>query len=172
MKKNILLLLSIITISCQQTPEKLRYADVERFDNNKIHLTDVEDYYFTLEQILKERRGDLVYVNYWNSYTPYSIELMPALEQLEKEFEGKPFSIINISTDLAMDPFKRHLKISTLKNNYLARNFQNSSFFEEKQIITPRFMLYDKDGNLLDDNAMRPDNENLKETIELLITSL
>ncbi len=171
MKKLSIIYLLLLVISCKNETTPLRYADVAEFSNDVVHLTDASDFYYPLHEILEKHKGNIIYVNYWNSYTPYSIDLMPALEQLEDALSGQAFTIINISTDKAMAPFKRHLKITTLDNNYLARNYDDSNFFKEKQIITPRFMIYDKDGKLIDDNAMRPDNDNLKETLEVLIAN-
>lgn len=170
MKNISFIVLLLLVISCSKKSENLKYADVDTSSNEVLHLTDKEDYYYSFEEMISKNKGNLIYVEFWSSSSLYAMDLMRPLEKLEKDFEGKEFIIVSINVDLIMMPFEKHLSITTLKNNYLARNFPKASFFEDHNFEgLPRFMLFDKNGKIIDSNAMAPDNENLAETLKVLL---
>lgn len=169
MKNLFLLSILLLLVSCKQEPVKqLKYADVDTSTNEVIHLTDADDYYFSLEDVVEMNKGKVIYVNFFNSFT--EVELMRAVEALEKKYDSNDFVIVNIITDTAMLPFENHLQKTTLQHNYIVRNFPQANFFSERNFqVIPRYMIYDTEGKLLDDNALRPDNSNLDMTIETLL---
>ncbi|BAO54731.1 TlpA family protein disulfide reductase [Nonlabens marinus] len=169
MKNSLILVFLFILLSCkEESKQPLRFADVDTSSNEIIHLTDGEDIYYSMEDLLAMHEGKVVYVHFWNSFT--SKDKMRSVELLEKKYADKDFVILNIGTDTAMMPFEMHLEITTLENNYLARNFEQAAFFKEREFyVIPRYMLYDKQGNLLDDNAMSPDNPDLDTTLQTLL---
>lgn len=169
MKTISLLTLIILFCSCKQEPEKpLRYADVDTSSNEVVHLTDPDDIYYSLDDLIAQNEGKIIYVYFWHSGVPK--EFMRAVEQLENKMDPDNFVILNIGTDDIMSPFENHLNITTLKHNYLARNFPEADFYQENNFIEiPKYMIYDRAGNLIDNNAMSPDNENLEETLNVLI---
>lgn len=170
MKYILSLLMCLSLLSCDQNSKQLKYADVDTSSNEVLHLTDIEDNYFTLDDLIELNKGKVIFLHIWNSSAPISMELMPAVEKLEKEFEGKDLVVINIGTDAVMLPFENHLSITTLKNNYLARDFEKAVFFSDNEITRlPRYMIFDKKGNLIDNNAMSPDKEILVPTLENII---
>ncbi|PRP67659.1 TlpA family protein disulfide reductase [Nonlabens agnitus] len=171
MKNLLFLTLLALMVSCKEGPQKpLRYADVDTSSKDVLHLTDPDDYYYSLEDLIEASQGKVVYVNFWASYEFGFKESMRALEKLEKEMPKENFKIINICLDAVMLPFEQHLRITTLEHNYIARGFEDSNFAEEYDFVAlPRFMLYDRKGKLIDNNAMAPTNENLESTLQLLI---
>ena len=159
----------LLLISCKPEPKKqLQYADVNTSSNEVVHLTDAADAYFSMEEVVEMNKGKVIYVNFFNSFTP--VELMRAVEALEKKFDAKDFVIVNIITDTAMLPFENHVAKTTLQHNYLARNFPEAQFYTDHDFQTiPRYMIYGKEGQVLDDNAMRPDEVLLESTLQTLI---
>lgn len=163
------LILLLLMVSCKTEPKKqLKYADVDTTSNSVVHLTDADDYYNSLEDLLKNNRGKIIYINFFNSLTP--VDLMRGAESLEQKFSPDDFVILNINTDTAMFPFRDHLKITTMKYNYLARNFPQADFYATPGFQkVPHYMIYDMDGTLLDDNALNPADPNLEPTLQNLI---
>ena len=162
--------MALLAVSCQQKQEKQRYADVDTSSNEVLHLTDPDDFYYSLEDLVEAHPDKFVYVHFWNSYETNFKETMRAMEKLEKDFKGKDLVILNICLEPVMRPFLTHLDITVLENNYIARNFPEATFFDTYDFIgLPRFMIYDRKGKLIDQNAMSPLNENLEPTLQALI---
>ncbi|WP_194851495.1 TlpA family protein disulfide reductase [Nonlabens antarcticus] len=168
--KNLIFLSAIILfVSCKQEPQKpLKYADVDTSSNEVVHLTDGDDTYYTLTELIDENKGKIIYLNFFHSFVPK--EIMRATEALEKSMDSTEFIILNISTEAAMDPFQNHLKITTLKHNYITRNFPEATFYQTHKIqAIPRYMIYDRSGKLIDDYALGTDDERLQPILEALI---
>jgi hypothetical protein len=169
MKNLAFLVLLVMTVSCKPEPKKqLKYADVDTTSNAVVHLTDADDYYYSLTDLLVINKGKIIYINFFNSITP--TDFMRGAESLDKKFSPDDFVILNISTDKAMFTFQDHLSITTMKHNYLARNFPQADFYTTTRFQQiPHYMIYDRDGTLLDNSALNPTNPNLKPTVQTLI---
>jgi|GEM_PF-4517383 len=169
MKNILLFIFLLLLISCKQEPKKpLRYADVDTSSNSIVHLTDAEDTYYSLENILAANKGKVIYLNFFNSLT--ASDLLKATENLENKFDSEQFTVINISTDTAILPFEEHLKITTLEHNYLARNFPGADFYALQDFRSiPQYMIYNKSGELMDNHALFPNDPNLEPTLHALI---
>ncbi len=170
MKNYFLLAFLFILLSCkEESKQPLKYADVDTSSNEALHLTDRDDTYYSFESLIEANKGKVLYVFFFNTVT--QVEVMRSIESLEKQLDPEKFTILTIMTDTAMSSFKNHLSITTLKHNYLVRNFPDSKFFTKYNFISiPRSMIFDVNGKAIDENAMLPDDINLKPTLENLIS--
>jgi thioredoxin-related protein len=86
---------------------------------------------------------------------------------MEEDFQGKNIVFLSISVDQTQDPWKKMVVSDDLKGVQLwagqAKEF--SSFYKITGI--PRFMLFDKEGKILETNATRPSGEVDKQLAEL-----
>ena len=119
-------------------------------------------YEFTFEDIdgnkvsMSDFKGKYVYVDVWATWCSPCRKEIPYLKKMEEDFKGKNIAFVSISVDQTKDPWKAMVVNDTLKGYQLwagqAREF--SEFYKITGI--PRFMLFDKDGKILESSATRP----------------
>lgn len=117
---------------------------------------------------LGDFKGKYLYIDFWASWCVHCVKEIPALKELEKKYVDKDILFLSISLDDNPDDWKQALEKYELDVNQfivnspaLAKNLELSTI--------PRYMLYDKEGKLLDSNAPRPGD---KERINFLLDSL
>jgi len=107
---------------------------------------------------LSDFRGKYVYIDVWATWCgPYMGEL-PYLEKLEEEFEGKNVVFISVSIDNTPDPWGKMIKEKQMKGVQLYADKAWESAIIKNYLISgiPRFILVDRDGNILNVKAPRP----------------
>ncbi len=117
---------------------------------------------------LSKFKGKYLYIDVWATWCkPCKVEAV-YLKELEKDLEkSKDVKIISISIDKDKNKWKNYLtKNSTLGNHYYSG--ANSSFVKFYDIgALPRFILIDKEGNIINSDEIRPSNP---EILNKLIT--
>lgn len=116
---------------------------------------------------LTDFKGKLVLVDVWATWCGPCKREIPALKQLEEEFRGKDIVFMSVSVDEMKDKekWKKFVTDEGLAGVQLfaggwsdiAKNYQIKGI--------PRFMLFDKKGNIINVDAPRPSEPKLKETI-------
>ena len=130
---------------------------------------------------LKDLKGKYVYVDVWATWCgPCKVEI-PYLKKLEKDFHDKDIAFVSISIDddrrhngsweKAHAAWKKFVEEKELTGIQIyAPEGWESDFIKDYKIKgIPRFILIDKDGNVVVPNALRPSNPKLKEMLETLI---
>ena len=115
---------------------------------------------------LEDLKGKYVYIDVWATWCgPCKVEI-PYLKEIDDEFKGKDIAFVSLSID-KMEHKEKWLKMIQEEKlqgiQVLADKDWNSDFvtaFNIKGI--PRFILLDKNGNIVDANAPRPSDPNLK----------
>jgi thiol-disulfide isomerase/thioredoxin len=129
------------------------------------YLSDVNGKYYSL----KDFKGKLIYLSFWASYCRPCIKNIPAKNDLIKEFENKPIAFINISFDKdnvtwlkCIEKYKVsgiELKCKGNWENILRTNFNINGI--------PRYVLINKNGEIIDSDAPSPANKSeLKSLID------
>ena len=120
------------------------------------------------EVSLSDFKGKVVVVDVWATWCGPCKGELPFLKKLEEEMHGKDVVFIGVSLDEAKDKQKwiDFVKKEDLKGVQLHASgwSQIARDYEIKGI--PRFMLFDKKGNVVTENAPRPSNPMLKKMIE------
>ena len=129
---------------------------------------------FTFENIqgdsvsLSDFRGKYVYIDVWATWcVPCNAEI-PALQRLEKEFEGKNICFVSISCDDSRETWKRFVKSKKLGGVQLFMGNEKSYM---EQILckgVPRFLLIDREGRFVNANMTRPSDPRTEETLRTL----
>jgi len=109
------------------------------------------------EQVtMDDFKGKYVYVDVWATWCNPCLGEIPYLKKIEENFKGKNIAFVSISVDQTQDPWRAMVMKDTLKGVQLwagqAKEF--SEFYKITGI--PRFMLFDKEGNILEASATRP----------------
>jgi hypothetical protein len=98
--------------------------------------------------------------------------MMPASAALKKYFKGKNVAFLYVSIDDNSAAWNAAAATFKLENeeSFLASNYPKASFFQNNNVSNiPRYFLYDKFGQIIDDNAMRPIEQDLINTIDALL---
>ncbi len=127
---------------------------------------------------LDDFKGKYVYIDVWATWCGPCIQQIPYLKKLEEEYHDKNIEFVSISTDesrrsggsweAAEKKWRDFVKKRELSGVQLWSG-QDYSFQQAYQINSiPRFILIDPQGNIVDANAPRPSDPQLKS----LFTSL
>ncbi|MCF6350838.1 MAG: TlpA family protein disulfide reductase [Flavobacteriaceae bacterium] len=130
---------------------------------------------------LDDFKGTYVYLDIWATWCGPCKQQIPFLDKIEKEYRHKNIKFVSISTDdarrnggswdKAKDKWKKMIKDKKMGGTQLFANkgFQ-SDFIKAYGINSiPRFILIDPDGNIVDVNAPRPSQPQLKELLNSLL---
>ena len=114
---------------------------------------------------LSDNRGKVVLIDVWATWCKPCLAEQPALEQLEKSFEGKDVVFISLSIDTDKAKWKAMVKDKKLSGLHLFSNNQGPIVTDYELIGVPRFILFDKNGKTVAYDAPRPSDPKLKELI-------
>ena len=151
-----------------------RYHDAfaeEMMVENEVLLMSPDGKKTSLSKVLSSMKGKVVYVDFWASWCrPCCAEMEPAAE-LRERMKGKDIEFIYLSTD--EDHSKMCGSLDKLKLTgckvYRILNPKAAKFMYEYNInLIPRYMLIDKNGKIVNDNAPRPSSKE----IELILAEL
>lgn len=127
----------------------------------------------TLAGIINDNQGKLIYIDFWASWCAPCLAAMPAARELHKKYKDKDIVFIYASIDKDFEKWEKAAiseGLSFTENNLLAVNYPNANLYKELNFKTiPRYLLYDKNGKLLNDNAPGP---NTGEILKLIDKSL
>ncbi len=136
----------------KQAPE-LDFFDKE---GNKIKLSDL--------------KGKMLYLNFWASWSEWSIQEFPYWEKLRKDFEGYDILFVSVSMDFVKDRNKWEyiLDKQKLGGMQLIQDPESKSFIDQYFINDlPRYILIDANGAIISVHAPRP-----SENMELVLKNL
>ncbi len=130
--------------------------DIEMKDatGNTLHLSDL--------------KGKVLYVDLWATWCGPCKQESPYFEQLAEEYAGKAITFVPISTDTNKKAWQAYLTHN--KKSLKQYNSVDPALSAQWEIYyIPRFLLIDKDFNIVDAYAPRPSE---KEKIKTLIDNL
>ncbi|RXK86776.1 TlpA family protein disulfide reductase [Filimonas effusa] len=115
---------------------------------------------------LSDYLGKVVVVDVWATWCPPCIKEQPALEELEKAFEGKDVVFISLSIDTDKQKWADWVRNKKLSGVQLFTNSQGTIITDYKVTQIPQFMVFDKAGKTVSFDAPRPSTPALKSMIE------
>lgn len=120
----------------------------------------------SLREILAANVGKVVYVDFWASWCAPCMSEMPASKKLRDEYRGEKVVFIYLAFNDKEENWKNALdraELNDLQHVYLVTNPRTSSFVEELKLKTiPRYLIYDKDGRLVNADAPRPGSKEIR----------
>ena len=121
---------------------------------------------------LNELKGKYVYVDVWATWCGPCKREIPHLKKIEKEYEEKEIAFVSVSIDVKKD-YEKWKKMISEKElggiQLFADNDWSSKFITDYGIKgIPRFILIDKEGNIVNSDAPRPSNSDLRSLFDSL----
>lgn len=143
-------------------------STMKAFDMRLIS-TDSEHLLF--KELLEKHHGKLIYIDFWQSTCRPCIKELKFSSKLDSLYEEKDFVQIHISSERE---YKRWLSACIKYNleyeSYYVENRYTSKELEDMQIqYIPHYILYDKEGNLINKFAPRPSNKQLVQLLDQYI---
>jgi thiol-disulfide isomerase/thioredoxin len=147
--------------------------DKNKINNSDLKLIDAFGKTVNLKDVIKSLTGNLVYIDFWASWCAPCRSAMPSSLLLNEKFKNNGVSFIYLSIDKDLDKWKKASAIEKLtsnKHNYLVLNQENDFFKSINFNVIPRYLLFDKTGNLVHKNAPGPEGEEIKNLITKYIS--
>jgi thiol-disulfide isomerase/thioredoxin len=127
---------------------------------------------FKLEKVLEQNKGKIVLIDLWASWCSPCIKEMPYLAQLRERYPGDKVAFITISLDKQIPSWRQTMtRISMSKDNsYLLLNASKTSLYKRYNINEiPRYLLFGKDGKIINDNTPPPSEPFLRTMLDKLV---
>ena len=114
---------------------------------------------------LDDLKGKYVYIDVWATWCAPCKREIPFLKELNEQYSGKDLAIVSLSID-KMEDKEKWMKMVADENlkgiQIIADDEWNSEFVSAYEIQgIPRFILIDKEGNIVDADAPRPSDPRL-----------
>ena len=114
-------------------------------------------------------KGKVVYLDVWATWCGPCVGEIPFMEKLVKRYAGNPnIEFISISLDDKADRWKKKLEADKPEwAQFIAPDGLNSTLCKEYQITgIPRFMLFDKEGKIINTSAPRPSSDDISHCLD------
>jgi thiol-disulfide isomerase/thioredoxin len=139
--------------------------DRNKINNADLMLIDAFGKTVNLKDVIKSLTGNLVYIDFWASWCAPCRSAMPSSLILNEKLKNNRVTFIYLSIDKDLDKWKKASaieKLNSKKHNYLVLNQDNDFFKSINFNLIPRYLLYDRTGNLVHKNAPGPEGEEIK----------
>lgn len=133
---------------------------------NEVELIAFNGDQITMSEALAKHKGKIIYLDFWASWCAPCIRTIPDAKKLQKEYEEKDIVFMYLSIDEVADKWRAATEEYSLHGetpSYLITNkkrSRNLDYLNVKSI--PRYMIYDREGNLVEGDAPRPETEEIR----------
>ncbi len=154
---------------------QLKYQkDVFSFKSpSNLHLLTLEKKQTTIEDLLQKKKGKVLYIDFWASWCGPCIEEMKYSKSHIQNYKNKNLEILFLSMDDNYQKWNKaseRLEINNLDNSFQILNIENSKFIKEHKLKTiPRYMIIDKNGVLINQDAPRPSDPKIRQIFDDLL---
>jgi len=129
----------------------------------------------SLESVLKSKKGKVVFIDLWASWCAPCIKFIPNTKSLITKYNANDFEVLFLSIDKNYEDWRKmseKLGILNYPNSYLIINPETADYLKLIKLSTiPRYLLYDKNGLLVNSNATDPQSKVLIQNIDKLLQS-
>jgi thiol-disulfide isomerase/thioredoxin len=127
----------------------------------------------SLDEIILQNKGRVVLVDYWASWCKPCRAAMKHLPKLKEKYKGKEITYVFISMDIQKDAWQAaSIKEGIDKEEYnvMSPYMKKSNTYNIEINAIPRYLIFSKEGKLVNDNAPI-DTKKLQKEIDKYITN-
>lgn len=144
-------------------------------DYGSLHLVDKKGTMQTFAEVLHRNIGHVVVVDFWATTCAPCIQAMSAAKELRHRYRNKKVSFVYISIGEKEDTWRKKesslIGSPTTYDSFIASNYKESQMIRDLEITEiPRYLIFDRAGNLVDDRAPGPQNPNIYGILDSLLT--
>lgn len=154
-------------VNCFSESFKQKYLLEEKKEiirSNSVELVQYNTKKTSLNKVIESHKNKLIYVDFWASWcVPCRLEMMKS-KKIRGKLESKNIVFIYLSIDTDKDKWLKASKEEGLPidNNYLALNYPQADFYKELNLKSiPRYIIYDRNGNIIHQDAPRPSDDKI-----------
>lgn len=139
---------------------------------SNLHLLTLSQNQTTIEELIKNKKGKILYLDFWASWCGPCIQEMKHSRSLIQEYAEKDLEVVFLSLD---DNFQKWDKAAVKQNITLGNclkilNPKGSSFIQDYKVTTiPRYMIIDRTGKIINADAPRPSTPKIRELFNELL---
>lgn len=132
-------------------------------NSSEVELSDPMKLKVNLDKLLIENRNKVIYIDFWASWCAPCRKAMPASKKIKEQYKSKEVVFLYISIDNSFEAWQKAMnKEGVSENSFLAINYPEANFYKEKVLKTiPRYLIYNKKGELVNSNAPGPDSDEI-----------
>jgi len=119
---------------------------------------------------LSDFRGNVVYLDFWASWCPPCIYLIPDSKKLKEIFKDDKVLFLNVSIDENENAWRKMIEKENITGvNLIASGFSSPMTNQYGVRALPRYFLIDKNGIIVDNDAKKPNEKELISEIRELL---
>ncbi len=125
-----------------------------------------------LEDLIRQNKGKVIVFDFMASWCAPCREDLPLLKELKLCYSQNEVVFLNISIDKQYQPWRKFIYGSNLEKgkSFVFEDFNKSPFIKQYNITKiPRYLVFDKKGNIVDQYAPRPTDVKLKKIIDSIL---
>ena len=128
---------------------------------------------YDFSEILSRFKGKIVYVDLWASWCAPCKSGMPAALKLREAYKGKDVVFLYLAVNDRENAWRKEVKnckTDYLGENYMILNTDESQFLKEiNHNLIPRFLIFDRNGYLVDTDAPRAGDAKINDILGKLL---
>lgn len=146
--------------------EVVKYGSNALYDYDKTEATSIE-------KVIENNYGKIVIIDFCASWCVPCLEEFLYEKKLQELYIGKKIIFLGVSLDTEIQKWRNSILTNSMnsRENYVFISPKEADFIRKYNIeFIPRYMIFDKNGKIVNDDAPRPSDPKLKELIEKLLS--
>jgi len=146
-------------------------AQTSDLKTNVKDLNTVENASVTLDDVLSQYKGKVIYLDFWASWCGPCKREMPHSLKMQETFKDKDVAFVYISTDRNKDAWTAAIESLKITGEHYRVNKNVHTEMNKRFNVAyiPRYVLIDKEGNVVNATANRPSSAQSVKDIENLL---
>lgn len=124
----------------------------------------------TFDELIAENKGKVILIDYWASWCKPCRKEMPAMKKLMESYKDADVAFVFISMDIEAEKWQSASKkegLADITHNYMTNDIIKTELSRSLKISAiPRYVIFDRNGNLVNADAPHPRDKEMKEELD------